>query len=63
MVTVGIVEEYTPDSAAFAYSGVDVQGGFWLPGMIHAIMVVNEYKADQRNRLLVEAMSADKKKE
>jgi len=21
---------------------------FWLPGVIHAIMVVNEYKADQR---------------
>lgn len=36
---------------------------FWLPGMIHAIMVVNEYKADQRNRLLVEAMSADRKKD
>jgi uncharacterized membrane protein YqaE (UPF0057 family) len=34
---------------------------FWLPGMIHAVMVVSEYKADQRNRQLVEAMSTDKK--
>jgi uncharacterized membrane protein YqaE (UPF0057 family) len=23
---------------------------FWLPGVIHAILVVNEYKADQRLR-------------
>ena len=34
---------------------------FWVPGMIHAIMVVNEYKADQRNRELVKAVSESKR--
>lgn len=29
----------------------------WIPGMIHAIMVVNEYKADQRNQQLVNAVT------
>ncbi|QDT26094.1 YqaE/Pmp3 family membrane protein [Gimesia panareensis] len=34
---------------------------FWVPGMIHAIMVVSEYKADQRNRELVKAVSEGKR--
>lgn len=31
----------------------------WIPGMIHAIMVVNEYKADQRNQQLINAVAHD----
>jgi len=29
---------------------------FWIPGVIHAIMVVNSHKADQRNKQLIKAM-------
>lgn len=29
---------------------------FWIPGMIHAFMVVNRYYADQRNEDLIRAM-------
>lgn len=36
---------------------------FWVPGMIHAIMVVSEYKADQRNRELVKAVSEGKRED
>ena len=28
----------------------------WVPGVIHAIMVVNEYKADRRNEALAHAV-------
>lgn len=34
---------------------------FWIPGIIYAIMIVNEYKADQRNQQLVNAMSQNQK--
>ncbi len=29
---------------------------FWIPGVIHAIMVVNSHKADQRSKQLIKAM-------
>jgi uncharacterized membrane protein YqaE (UPF0057 family) len=29
----------------------------YVPGLIHAIMVVNESKADKRNKQLIKAMS------
>lgn len=29
----------------------------WVPGMIYAFMVVSEYKADERNRQIVNAVS------
>ena len=29
---------------------------FWIPGMIHAFMVVNRYYADRRNEDLISAM-------
>lgn len=32
-----------------------------LPGMIHAIMVVSEYKADKRNELLIRATTANRR--
>jgi uncharacterized membrane protein YqaE (UPF0057 family) len=29
---------------------------FWLGGVIHAVMVVSEYKADERNRQLIDSI-------
>lgn len=29
---------------------------FWVPGIIHAMMVVSEYKADQRTKAMMLAM-------
>ena len=28
----------------------------WVPGVVHAILVVNSYHADRRNRELIEAL-------
>ena len=33
---------------------------FWIPGMIHAIMVVNDYKADKRVKELASAIGQSK---
>ncbi|MGI8687954.1 MAG: YqaE/Pmp3 family membrane protein [Thermomicrobiales bacterium] len=30
---------------------------FWVPGMIHAILVVNNAHADKRNKQLIKAMN------
>ncbi|MDH5528082.1 MAG: YqaE/Pmp3 family membrane protein [Nitrospirota bacterium] len=30
---------------------------FWLPGVVHAILLVNSYHADQRTERIVEAIS------
>jgi len=32
----------------------------WLPGVIHAILVVNSREADKRNRQLIEAMERNR---
>ena len=32
----------------------------WLPGVIHAIFVINSHKADQRNEALIKAMGKNK---
>ncbi|KAA8480189.1 uncharacterized membrane protein YqaE (UPF0057 family) [Arcticibacter tournemirensis] len=29
---------------------------FWIPGVIHAILVTNDYYADKRNRKLIRAV-------
>lgn len=29
---------------------------FWVPGVIHAFMVISESKADERNRKIVDAI-------
>ncbi|WP_058301769.1 YqaE/Pmp3 family membrane protein [Gorillibacterium timonense] len=29
---------------------------FYVPGVIHAILIVNEYKADKRNKKLINAI-------
>ncbi|PTM58937.1 YqaE/Pmp3 family membrane protein [Desmospora activa] len=34
----------------------------WLPGMIHAILVVNEYKADKRAKRQAEYLAAVRKR-
>lgn len=34
----------------------------WIPGMIHAILIVNEYKADQRNQELVNAVTQNNRR-
>lgn len=28
----------------------------WVPGVVHAVLVVNSYQADQRNEKLIRAM-------
>lgn len=33
---------------------------FWIPGVIHAILVVNSHKADKRNQALIKAMNKGK---
>lgn len=32
----------------------------WLPGVIHAILVVNSHKADKRNKELIEAIQQNR---
>lgn len=32
----------------------------WLPGVIHAVLVVNNYEADRRNRELIRAMERNR---
>lgn len=32
----------------------------WLPGVIHAILVVNSHKADRRNKELIEAIQQNR---
>jgi len=29
---------------------------FWIPGVIHALMVINGHKADQRNAQVIQAI-------
>jgi len=33
---------------------------FYLPGLIHAILVINAHKADKRNDALIRAMNKNK---
>ncbi len=33
---------------------------FYLPGLIHAILVINSHKADRRNDALIKAMNKNK---
>lgn len=33
----------------------------WVPGVIHALFVVNEHKANQRNKQLIKAMQEAQK--
>ncbi len=30
---------------------------FWIPGVVHALLVVSNYHADRRNRELIEAIA------
>jgi len=32
----------------------------WIPGVIHAFLVINSHKADRRNEALISAMSKNK---
>lgn len=32
----------------------------WLPGVIHAVLVVNNYEADRRNQELIRAMERNR---
>ncbi len=32
----------------------------WIPGVIHAFLVINSHKADRRNEALINAMSKNK---
>lgn len=36
---------------------------FWVPGVIHAILVVNEHKADKRIEKLIKAGAAMQRRE
>ena len=33
---------------------------FWVPGVVHAILVVNDYYADRRTDRIVEAMKEER---
>lgn len=33
---------------------------FWIPGVIHAMLIVSDTKAEKRNNKLIKAMSKDK---
>lgn len=33
---------------------------FYIPGVIHAVLVVNQYQADQRNKKLIKAIQQNK---
>lgn len=33
---------------------------FWIPGVIHAILVTNDYYADKRNKKLIRAVKSNR---
>ncbi len=33
---------------------------FWIPGVIHAILVTNDYYADKRNKKLIRAVKSSR---
>ena len=33
----------------------------WVPGVVHALFVVNEHKANERNKKLIRAMEKERK--
>jgi uncharacterized membrane protein YqaE (UPF0057 family) len=33
----------------------------WIPGVVHAFLVINSHKADRRNKQLIKAMDRNKR--